>query len=131
MTSANQLSTSSEPLSKTGSSKELQKALLKEIVYKDGLTLKTDIKRPMLRHDEIRIRVLATAVCGTDKSIYQSGHSEGIRNEMQRYLSDAEPYKPIIVGHEFAELLKKWVKVSSAVTFLRLLIISFLSPVTM
>jgi threonine 3-dehydrogenase len=76
------------------------KCLVKESLDKDGLSLREDMAIPEVRSDEVRIKVLSTAVCGTDKSIYQSSKSEGIRLEMQRYLGDGG-YKPIIVGHEF------------------------------
>ena len=56
--------------------------------------------------DEVKIRVLATSVCGTDKSIYRSATSEGIRTEMQRYLAN-DSYKPIIVGHEFSGIVEE------------------------
>ncbi len=76
------------------------KCLMKDSLENDGLSFKTDRKIPEVRADEVRIRVLSTAVCGTDKSIYQSSKSEGIRLEMQRYLNNGA-YQPIVVGHEF------------------------------
>ena len=82
------------------------KCLMKEDLKKDGLSLKLDAIEPELGFDDVKIRVLATAVCGTDKSIYQSGKSEGIRREMQRYLSSPDDYHPIIVGHEFCGLVE-------------------------
>src|SRR5579884_1875248 len=62
----------------------LMQCLVKEDLQKDGLSLS---KRPVPKVGlgEVKIRVLATAVCGTDKSIYSSAKSEGIRTEMQRY----------------------------------------------
>ncbi len=83
------------------------KCLIKEDLQKDGLSLLTDRPEPKLGFDDVKIRVLATAVCGTDKSIYQSGKSEGIRREMQRYLACPEDYKPIIVGHEFCGIVEE------------------------
>ncbi len=80
------------------------KCLVKESLEKDGLSLINDRKIPELRADEVRIRVLSTAVCGTDKSIYQSSKSEGIRLEMQRYLNNSS-YQPIVVGHEFCGIV--------------------------
>jgi threonine 3-dehydrogenase len=83
------------------------KCLIKEDLQKDGLTLRTDMKQPALGVDEVRIRVLGTAVCGTDKSIYNSGQSEGIRSEMMRYLNNGNSYRPIIVGHEFCGIIEE------------------------
>lgn len=83
------------------------KCLLKEDVNKDGLTLRTDVPEPSLGFDDVKIKVLATAVCGTDKSIYHSGQNEGIRNEMQRYLTNGTSYKPIVVGHEFCGIVEE------------------------
>ncbi len=83
------------------------KCLVKEDLQKDGLNLKLDAVEPQLGFDDVKIRVLATAVCGTDKSIYQSGKSEGIRKEMQRYLSGPDDYRPIIVGHEFCGIVEE------------------------
>lgn len=82
------------------------KCLVKEDLTKDGLTLKTDMYEPAAGVGEVKIRVLATAVCGTDKSIYSSAKSAGIRNEMQRYLTNGA-YKPIIVGHEFCGIVEE------------------------
>jgi len=83
------------------------KCLIKEDVNKDGLTLRSDMQQAHLGIDEVRIRVLATAVCGTDKSIYQSQQIEGIRNEMMRYTTNGDSYKPIIVGHEFCGIIEE------------------------
>lgn len=82
------------------------KCLIKEDLSRDGLTLKVNVKEPRLGLDEVKIRVLATSVCGTDKSIYNSGQSDGIRTEMQRYLN-GRPYSPIIVGHEFCGIVEE------------------------
>ncbi len=86
-------------------SKNSMKCLIKEDLNKDGLTLKSDMPSPKLGLDEVKIKVLATSVCGTDKSIYNSAQSEGIRNEMQRYLHGK--YDPIIVGHEFCGVVEE------------------------
>ena len=86
-------------------SKNSMKCLIKEDLNKDGLTLKSDMPSPTLGLDEVKIKVLATSVCGTDKSIYNSAQSEGIRNEMQRYLNGK--YDPIIVGHEFCGVVEE------------------------
>lgn len=79
---------------------EAMRCLVKESLDTDGLTLRNDVEIPEVRSDEVRIKVLSTAVCGTDKSIYQSSKSEGIRLEMKRYIGDGA-YQPIITGHEF------------------------------
>lgn len=80
------------------------RCLVKESLDTDGLSLRNDVEIPEVRSDEVRIKVLSTAVCGTDKSIYQSSKSEGIRLEMQRYLGEGA-YQPIIVGHEFCGIV--------------------------
>lgn len=83
------------------------RCLKKESLEQDGLSLKSGVAEPVLEFDGVKIRVLATSVCGTDKSIYNSGKSEGIRREMQRYLPRPEDYKPIIVGHEFCGIVEE------------------------
>jgi len=82
------------------------KCLVKEDVEKDGLSYKTDWQEPALGFDEVKIKVLSTAVCGTDKSIYNSGKSEGIRREMQRYLA-GQAFKPMVIGHEFCGIIEE------------------------
>ncbi len=81
------------------------RCLVKEKLELDGLALKSNVQIPEVRSDEVRIKVLSTAVCGTDKSIYQSSRSEGIRLEMQRYIQKDSAYDPIIVGHEFCGIV--------------------------
>lgn len=83
----------------------VMKCLVKED-DKDGLTLMTAHPEPQMKLDEVKIKVLATAVCGTDKSIFTSAQSEGIRNEMKRYIGSAK-YSPIVVGHEFTAWSKR------------------------
>ncbi|MBL0188564.1 MAG: alcohol dehydrogenase catalytic domain-containing protein [Candidatus Obscuribacter sp.] len=80
--------------------------LVKEDLDKDGLTFTRERPEPACRLDEVKIRVLSTAVCGTDKSIYTSAQSEGIRNEMKRYLTESI-YTPIVVGHEFCGIVEE------------------------
>ena len=87
--------------------------LVKESLQSDGLVLKSDVSLPPIASDEVRIKVIATAVCGTDKSIYKSSTSEGIRREMLRYVPEGSEYKPIIVGHEFCGIIDE---VGSGVT---------------
>ncbi|MBI4533786.1 MAG: alcohol dehydrogenase catalytic domain-containing protein [Candidatus Melainabacteria bacterium] len=81
------------------------KCLVKENLNVNGFSLKTDVPKPPLGFDEVRIRVLTTSVCGTDKNIYLSSTNEGIRKEMQRYAANKEDYNPIIVGHEFCGIV--------------------------
>jgi threonine 3-dehydrogenase len=82
------------------------KCLVKEDLEKDGLSLKADVIEPPVGVGEVKIRVVATAVCGTDKSIYNSARSEGIRTEMRRYAPNGS-YKPIVVGHEFCGIVEE------------------------
>ncbi|MBX9939550.1 MAG: alcohol dehydrogenase catalytic domain-containing protein [Candidatus Obscuribacterales bacterium] len=98
-------STSDAGLAQRGKD-SLMKCLVKEDLDKDGLTFVKNHKSPVCRLDEVKIRVLATAVCGTDKSIYTSAQSEGIRNEMRRYVEDGK-YSPIVVGHEFCGIVEE------------------------
>jgi threonine 3-dehydrogenase len=69
--------------------------------------LRTAHPEPQPAFDEVKIRVLATSVCGTDKSIFNSGSSEGIRKEMQRYLEAGNAFKPLVVGHEFCGIVEE------------------------
>ena len=88
------------------SGKKYMKCLVKEDLNTDGLTLRNDVTEPSVGFGEVKIKVLATAVCGTDKSIYNSARSAGIRNEMRRYLP-ADHYTPIVVGHEFCGIVEE------------------------
>ena len=83
------------------------KCLIKEDLDRDGLTLMTNHPEPQLKLDEVKIKVLATAVCGTDKSIFTSSQNEGIRNEMKRYIGEGVKYSPIVVGHEFCGIVEE------------------------
>jgi threonine 3-dehydrogenase len=83
----------------------VMKCLVKEDLNKQGLVYKSDMPLPAVGFDEVRIKVLATAICGTDKSIYHSDRSEGIRKEMQRYLNSDKAFAPIVVGHEFCGIV--------------------------
>ena len=91
---------------RTESGKHQMKCLVKDDLLKNGLSLRTDMPQPSPSVDEVKIKVLATSVCGTDKSIYQSATSDGIRTEMQRYLA-GQTYAPIIVGHEFCGVVEE------------------------
>ena len=94
-----------EPQTTQESETKLMKCLVKEDLQVDGLSFKTNVAEPSVGVDEVKIKVLATAVCGTDKSIYSSAQNEGIRKEMQRYVSNGG-YKPIVVGHEFCGIVE-------------------------
>ncbi len=101
------IQTAAQPDTPKESPAKLMKCLIKEDLQKDGLSLKTDVREPAVGYGEVKIRVLSTAVCGTDKSIYNSARSEGIRKEMQRYLPGDNDYRPIIVGHEFCGIVEE------------------------
>ena len=83
------------------------KCLMKENLDTDGFSFKDSHPEPALGFGEVRIKILGTAVCGTDKSIYNSSRSEGMRREMQRYYVRMPPYRPIIVGHEFCGIVEE------------------------
>lgn len=87
--------------------KTTMKCLVKEDLQANGLALKTSYKEPQPGFGEVKIRVLATAVCGTDKSIYNSAKSEGIRREMQRYVNPNDAYRPLVIGHEFCGIIEE------------------------
>jgi threonine 3-dehydrogenase len=78
------------------------RALKKQSLTEDGLQLVTNEPEPRVGHSEVKIRVEATSICGTDQSIYQITSRPGMRDEMLNYNGgDVSRYKPIIVGHEF------------------------------
>jgi len=77
-------------------------ALKKQSLTEDGLRLVSDETEPGVGHSEVKIRVEAASICGTDQSIYQITTKPGMRDEMLVYNGgDVSRYKPIIVGHEF------------------------------
>jgi len=77
-------------------------ALKKQSLTEDGLQLVTDEPEPSVGHAEVKIRVEAASICGTDQSIYQITSRPGMRDEMLAYNGgDVTRYQPIIVGHEF------------------------------
>src|SRR5579885_3567668 len=94
---------------KTGIKKQMKpmQCLVKEDLLKEGLTLRADVSEPAVGFDQVKIKVVATAVCGTDKSIYQSDRNECIRREMQRYLPSPDAYKPIVISHEFCGIVQE------------------------
>lgn len=77
-------------------------ALKKQNLTEDGLEYVTDQPEPSVGHSDVKIRVEAASICGTDQSIFQITSKPGMRDEMLSYKSDnATDYQPIIVGHEF------------------------------
>lgn len=77
-------------------------ALKKSSLLTDGLAYVTDEPEPQLGHQDVKIKVTAAAICGTDQSIYQITSRPGMRDEMLIYQSDdVNAYQPITIGHEF------------------------------
>ncbi len=77
-------------------------ALKKPSLTEDGLRLVTDEPEPRVGHQDVKIRVEAASICGTDQSIYQITSRPGMRDEMLAYNGgEVERYQPIIIGHEF------------------------------
>jgi len=77
-------------------------ALKKQSLLEDGLQLVSNEPEPQVGHSEVKIRVEAASICGTDQGIYQITSRQGMRDEMLTYNGgDVSSYKPIIVGHEF------------------------------
>src|SRR2546423_9636145 len=77
-------------------------ALKNPSLTEDGLQYVTDAREPAIRHRDVKIRVEAASICGTDQSIYQITSRQGMRDEMLAYNGgDGNGYQPIIIGHEF------------------------------
>lgn len=77
-------------------------ALKKPSLTEDGLQLVTNEPAPRVGHQDVKIRVEAASICGTDQSIYQITARPGMRDEMLAYNGgEVERYQPIIIGHEF------------------------------
>ncbi|HLG15282.1 MAG TPA: alcohol dehydrogenase catalytic domain-containing protein [Blastocatellia bacterium] len=77
-------------------------ALKKQDLTRDGLHFVTDEPEPRVGHGDVKIRVEAASICGTDQSIYQITSKPGMRDEMLAYRGgQVENYRPIIIGHEF------------------------------
>jgi threonine 3-dehydrogenase len=77
-------------------------ALKKPSLLEDGLQLVANEPEPRVGHSEIKLRVEAASICGTDQGIYQITSRQGMRDEMLTYNGgDVSRYQPIIVGHEF------------------------------
>src|SRR5436190_3330198 len=81
---------------------DLMQALKKPSLTEDGLQYVSDAPEPRVGHRDVKIRVEAASICGTDQSIYQITSRQGMRDEMLAYNGgDVTGYQPIIVGHEF------------------------------
>jgi threonine 3-dehydrogenase len=77
-------------------------ALKKLNLTEDGLTFVDNQPEPRVGHQDVKIRVQAASICGTDQSIYQITSRLGMRDEMLVSAGgDISLYSPIIVGHEF------------------------------
>lgn len=77
-------------------------ALKKRSLKEDGLQFVETEPEPRVGHSDVKIRVEAASICGTDQSIYQITSRPGMRDEMLAYNGgDVAGYQPIIVGHEF------------------------------
>lgn len=77
-------------------------ALKKLTLFRDGLEFVTDQPEPELGPVDVKIRVQAASICGTDQSIYHITERQGMSDEMCSYNGgDPQKYVPIIVGHEF------------------------------
>ncbi|HMG35562.1 MAG TPA: alcohol dehydrogenase catalytic domain-containing protein [Blastocatellia bacterium] len=77
-------------------------ALKKLSLAKDGFAFVDGVAEPRVGHQDVKIRVQAASICGTDQSIYQITSRHGMRDEMLVYNGgDIQRYSPIIVGHEF------------------------------
>jgi threonine 3-dehydrogenase len=77
-------------------------ALKKIRLDQDGLTLVDQEPEPGVGINEVKIRVQAASICGTDQGIYQSSVRPGIRHEMLIHNGgELSRYQPIIIGHEF------------------------------
>jgi threonine 3-dehydrogenase len=78
------------------------KALKKMSLTEDGLTFVENQPEPKVGHSDVKIRVSAASICGTDQSIYQITSRQGMRDEMLVHNGgDLARYKPIVIGHEF------------------------------
>lgn len=78
------------------------KALKKVRLDEEGLRYVEDQPEPKPNPAEVKIRVIAAGICGTDYGIYYSASRRGIQDEMLRHLGhDAKNYQPLVIGHEF------------------------------
>jgi threonine 3-dehydrogenase len=77
-------------------------ALKKLSLTRDGLEYVTKEPEPRVGHFDVKIKVEAASICGTDQSIYQISGRPGMRDEMLIHNGgDINLYQPIIIGHEF------------------------------
>ncbi len=77
-------------------------ALKKPSLTEDGLLFIENEREPEIGHQDVKIRVEAASICGTDQSIYQITARPGMRDEMLVYNGgEVDKYQPIIIGHEF------------------------------
>ncbi|PYP90177.1 MAG: L-threonine 3-dehydrogenase [Blastocatellia bacterium AA13] len=77
-------------------------ALKKENLTEDGFRFSANEPEPQVGHRDVKIRVVAASICGTDQGIYQITSKPGMRDEMLLHNGGAvDRYRPIIVGHEF------------------------------
>jgi len=77
-------------------------ALKKMSLSEDGLRYVDSEPEPSVGHQDVKIRVEAASICGTDQSIYQITSRQGMRDEMLTHNGgDVSRYQPIIIGHEF------------------------------
>jgi len=77
-------------------------ALKKPSLTQDGLQYVDNEPEPEVGHQDVKIRVQAASICGTDQSIYQITARPGMRDEMLVSRGDdAANYQPIVIGHEF------------------------------
>jgi threonine 3-dehydrogenase len=77
-------------------------ALKKMSLTEDGLRYVDSEPEPSVGHQDVKIRVEAASICGTDQSIYQITSRQGMRDEMLTHNGgDVSRYQPIIIGHEF------------------------------
>lgn len=78
------------------------RALKKDRLEEDGLHYVENAPEPALHPAEVKVRVLAAGICGTDFGIYHSSTRKGIRDEMLRHLGgDSNRYQSLVIGHEF------------------------------
>lgn len=77
-------------------------ALKKMSLTEDGMRFVTDQPEPRIGHQDVKIRVHAASICGTDQSIYHITSRQGMRDEMLIHNGgDVSAYNPIVIGHEF------------------------------
>lgn len=78
------------------------RALKKNRLEEEGLQYVENAPEPALHPAEVKVRVLAAGICGTDFGIYHSSTRKGIRDEMLRHLGgNSAGYQPLVIGHEF------------------------------